>query len=119
MLEEMKFAALCAKREADNVTAAPAGEIYRAASCNGAEAFGIAAGEIAVGKAGDCILVDLHDTRLLGEGDLIANMVYSADSRCIDTVICNGRILMEDGKIKGEEEIIAAAAESCTRLARG
>ena len=119
MLEEMKFAALCAKREADNVTAAPAGEIYRAASCNGAEAFGIAAGEIAVGQAGDCILVDLHDTRLLGEGDLIANMVYSADSRCIDTVICNGRILMEDGKIKGEEEIIAAAAESCTRLARG
>jgi 5-methylthioadenosine/S-adenosylhomocysteine deaminase len=34
-------------------------------------------------------------------------MVYSADSSCIDTVICDGKILMQNRHVPGEEEIIS------------
>lgn len=47
---------------------------------------------------------------------LAANLVYSADSSVIDTVICDGRILMENRRIDGEEEILADARRTCVRL---
>ena len=49
-------------------------------------------------------------------GNLISDMVYAADSSCIDTVICDGRILMRGGHVDGEEEIIAEAREAAKRL---
>ena len=33
-------------------------------------------------------------------------MVYSADSSCIDTLICNGEILMQNHHINHEDKII-------------
>ena len=33
-------------------------------------------------------------------------MVYAADSSCIDTVICNGKILMQNHYVEGQEQII-------------
>ena len=103
--EEMKFAALLAKVNGDP-TLLPAEEVFKWATVNGAEAFGINAGEIAVGKDADALLVDLADTRMApckthGEGDspealyrnLISNFVYSADSSCIRNVLCRGRVI--------------------------
>jgi 5-methylthioadenosine/S-adenosylhomocysteine deaminase len=43
---------------------------------------------------------------------LISNMVYAADTSCVDTVICDGRILMADKIIPGERDIIEAAKQS-------
>ena len=77
------------------------------ATINGAQAVGLDAGIIAEGKLADCILVDLNNHFLIPNYNLISNMVYSADSSCIDTVICNGRILMQSHHVNGEEEIIS------------
>ena len=67
--EEMKFAALLAKVNGDPALL-PAAEIFRWATVNGAEAFGIDAGEIARGKLADAVLVDLgqpdFELRLFG-----------------------------------------------------
>ena len=38
-----------------------------------------------------------------------SDLVYGADPLCVDTVVCAGRVLMENGVILGEEEIIASA----------
>jgi 5-methylthioadenosine/S-adenosylhomocysteine deaminase len=43
---------------------------------------------------------------------LISNMVYAADTSCIDTVICDGRILMTNKVIPGERDVINAAKQS-------
>ncbi len=48
--------------------------------------------------------------------NLVSNLVYSANGSCIDTVICNGTILMKGHKVDGEEEIIAKARETSRRL---
>lgn len=90
--EEMKFAALLAKVQGDP-TLLPAEEVFKWATKNGAEAFGIDAGEIAVGKLADAILVDLTQSRMSPCHHLISNFVYSADSSCIKAVLCNGRFV--------------------------
>jgi 5-methylthioadenosine/S-adenosylhomocysteine deaminase len=53
------------------------------------------------------MLVDLDNERLVPGHNLIADMVYSADSSCIDAVICDGKILMQNRRVPGEEDIIA------------
>ncbi len=111
MLSEMKICALSAKIQANDPTAGNASDIFKIACTNGARAFGLNAGEIAEGKLADCILVDLNNHFLCPSYNLISNMVYSADSSCINTVICNGKILMQNHHISGEEKIIAEIKE--------
>ena len=91
--EAMKFAALLAKAGGDPELL-PAEEIFRWATRSGAEAFGIDAGVIAEGKLADCLLIDLSDIRMQPCHHLVSNFVYSADSRCIKHVFCDGRIIL-------------------------
>lgn len=98
MGEEMKFAALLSKVNGD-VECLPAERAYQWATRNGAEFFGIDAGVIEEGKLADCILVNMNEERMTPCHNLISNMVYAADSSCIDTVICDGRILMRGRKL--------------------
>lgn len=118
MLEEMKFAALSAKNESASPTAGRDGDIFRAATRTGAEAFGIDGGVIAEGRLADLLLVDLNNPLLVPDYNLTANLVYSADSSCIDTVICDGRILMENHRVPGEAEILEEARRVCAKIAR-
>ena len=116
MLEEMKFAALLAKLVTGDPEAGKDNVIFDLATRCGAEAFGIDAGVIAEGKLADAVLVDLDSPLMVGNYNLIANMVYSADSSVIDTVICGGRILMRNRHVPGEEEIIANARNVCRKI---
>lgn len=95
MREEMKFSALVAKACSGDPEVMPAAEALDMACRLGAEAFGINAGVIAEGKLADAILVDLGDIRMQPCHHLLSNWVYAAGSSCIDTVICDGNILME------------------------
>ena len=98
MREEMKFAALLAKCQGDP-GCLPAPMALHWATQAGAAAFGIDAGVIAEGKLADAILVDLSSERFQPLHNLISDWVYSADTSCIDTVICDGRILMEGRRL--------------------
>ncbi|MDF7799784.1 amidohydrolase [Pontiellaceae bacterium B1224] len=109
MLEEMKIAALQAKLLHDDPTVLPAEAVFKMATGNGAAALGLDCGEIAEGKLADCVLIDLNNPRLVPGYNLIDDLVYSADSTCIDTVICDGKILMQGGHVEGEAEIIDEA----------
>lgn len=116
MLEEIKFAAISAKVEAGRPTAGRAEQVFRAATVEGAHAFGLDAGEIAVGKLADCQLVDLDNPVMTGDFNLISNIVYSADSSVVNTVICDGNILMRDHYVPGQEEIVRQARNVCRKL---
>jgi len=111
MLEEMKIAALRAKMTSNDPTSAKSEDIFECATKNGAKIFGINAGEIKEGMLADCILVDLNHPQMVPYHNLISNLVYSANGDCVVTTICNGKILMEDRYVKGEEEIIKKAKE--------
>ena len=111
MIEEVKMAALLEKHFTGNPTALPAQTAWHAATRAAAEMFGLNSGIIAEGSLADLMLVNLNNERLVPGHNLIADMVYSADSSCVDTVICDGRILMQNHHVPGEEEIIAKGRE--------
>lgn len=109
MFEEMKFASLLQKLNTNNPTVMPASEAFEMATLNGAKAFGLNCGEIKEGKVADLLLVDLKDINLNPRHNLVSNIVYAANGNCVDTTICDGKILMQNKKIPGEEEIIEKA----------
>jgi 5-methylthioadenosine/S-adenosylhomocysteine deaminase len=111
MFGAMKFASLLQKVHTMDPTALPAKEALEMATMNGAKTLGINAGAIEAGKLADIILIDLKRPELTPLNDLAANLVYSAKGSCVDTVICDGKILMENKKVKGEEDIIDKAAQ--------
>lgn len=90
MREEMKFAALLAKSAGDS-SLLPAREVFKWATLNGAEAFGINAGAIEKGKEADFILIGLDAPKMRPMHNLVSNWIYAADSSCIRKVFCGGR----------------------------
>ena len=117
MIEEMKIASLLAKVRSMDPTVFPAQEVLDAGTVNGARMYGLDAGRIATGALADCILVDLEHVRMVPNHHLVSNLVYSANSSCVDTTICDGRVLMLGGKVEGEEEILAQVRATLSRLA--
>ena len=105
MIQEMKVCALCAKTVAQSSKAGSVGSVFKTATENGAQAFGIDAGIIKEGKIADFILVDLNHYLLLPNHNLISNMVFSAQNDCITDVFCDGVQIMKDRKVEGEERI--------------
>ncbi len=104
MREEMKFASLLAKMTSGDSTLLSAKETLKIATQNGAEAFGFHAGKIEEGWLADALLLNLK-APCFAVGDVISNWVYAANSSVIDTVICDGNILMQHRVIPFADDI--------------
>lgn len=115
MREEMKIAALLAK-VSNGPQALPAKNVIHMATRAGAEAAGFDAGLIKEGYLADLILVNTNNASMTPAFNPESNWVYAADSSIIDTVICDGRILMQGRKVEGEEQILADARRIASRL---
>jgi len=105
MFEEMKIASLLQKMHYHNPTLMPAREVFEMATINGAKTFNLNAGIIEQGKIADLILINLKDVHLVPRHNLISNLVYAANSSCVDTTICDGKILMQNRVVEGEDKI--------------
>jgi len=117
MLESMKFAALLQKFATGDPTIAPAAEIVEMATLGGARALGLDSGLLEEGRLADVILIDLRRAELNPLHDLKSLLVYSAHGNTVDTVICDGQVLMKGRKVQGEAEIVRKAAEAGRDLA--
>ncbi len=109
MFESMKFASLLQKFAFNDPTIMPADEAFGLATINGAQALGIDTGSVEIGKLADLMLVDLKSPAFNPNHNIISNVVYSAGGSCVDTVICDGKVLMEHGRVEGEDEILEGA----------
>jgi len=117
MLESMKFAALLQKFASGDPTVAPASEVYEMATLGGARALGLDCGLIEEGRLADIALIDLRRAELNPAHDLKSLLVYSAHGNVVDTVICDGQVLMKGRRVPGEAEIVRRAAEAGQSLA--
>ncbi len=114
MFETMKVGALIQKTVNDDPSVMGAHEVLRMATLNGARALGIGAsvGSLEVGKKADVILVDVRRPHLSPLHSLCAGLVYSAHGSDVDTVIVDGKMLMENGQVKTlDEEAVLERAE--------
>lgn len=106
MIETMKTAALVQKAWRHDPTAMPLNELTEMATYNGAKSLGLKAGKIEEGWLADLALINLDTVAFTPNINFKANLVYSANGSCIDTVICNGNIVMRNKVVKGEQEIL-------------
>ncbi len=118
MLEAMKTSAIFQKAWREDPSALPLPELLDMATINGARALKFNGGRIEPGAAADISIIDTDNTFFLSEGPFLANLVYSAHSDCIDSVICNGRFLMRHREIEGEKEILSQARKVLSRINR-
>ncbi len=113
MLEEIRLAALIHKGVNKNPLLVPAETALKMATVNGGKAvFNENIGLLKEGKLADLIIFDYQGKSHLTPGhNPISDIVYSAQSGDIDTVIVNGNIVVEKGNCKflDEEKIIYEA----------
>lgn len=116
MLEAMKTSALVQKAWRSDPKALPINELFALATSNGAKALGIDTGVLEEGKLADILIVNTDNTFFLSPGSFMSNLIYSAHSDCIESVIAEGRFVMRGRKVKEEESIIENARKQLKKL---
>ena len=104
LFEELRTATFLQKSATGDPTALPACEALRMATANGARAMGYADGELGVireGALADLIVVDLQKPHLQPIHNLVSNIVYCGKAADVDTVMVDGRILVENRRLAG------------------
>lgn len=121
MFEELRTAAFLQKSATGDPVALPAWEVLRMATVNGARALGYADGTLGVVREGalaDLIVVDLQKPHLQPVHNVVSNLVYCGKASDVDTVMVDGRIVVENRRIAGVDlpELYAEVAEAVARI---
>ena len=121
MLEEIKLAALLHKVNNLDPLAIPAVTAFKLGTENGAEAIGLKdIGRIEKDYKADIVLYDMKNVEWQPRYNPMSLLVYSANSSSVDTVIVDGKILMERGELKTlDEEKIIFNFNQCFRRLTG
>jgi len=108
LFQEIKTATLLQKVNHMDPTVLPVRKVLEMATKDGARALGLEdeIGTIEAGKKADLVLVDMKAPHLTPPGNYMSHLVYSAEGSDVDTVICNGQILMQ-----GKEFLVLDPAE--------
>lgn len=100
--ESMKFASISVKNERWDASKIRAQEVFDMATVNGAAALGRSdLGSIEEGKRADIVLLDARKPNLIPINleNLVSNVVYSANTSNVDTVMVDGRVLKSAGRL--------------------
>jgi len=118
MFSEMKLTALLQKVNLLDPQVLPAQEAFNMATKNGAKALNINAGVIEENKLADIILVDTLVPHMTPLRNPLSNIIYSALGNDVNTVICDGKILLENKNLTtlNEEEIMEDAKVAALEL---
>ncbi len=101
MFEIMKTTAIIHKGINKNPTVMPAEQVLEMATIEGAKALSWEneIGSIEVGKKADLSIISLKRPHLCPLYSEASHLVYAAKASDVETVIINGRIVMENGKL--------------------
>ncbi|RKO68100.1 amidohydrolase [Desulfofundulus salinus] len=119
MMEEMRSAALLQKVATMDPTALAAFDALSMATANGARVLGLHdVGLLKPGYKADIILINLDQPHFYPRHDLVAHLVYAARSADVETVIIDGRVVMEKRQVltMDEEEVYHEVQKRSQRL---
>ncbi len=117
MLEALKVTALLAKVSTGDANVLLPLDVLRMATVNGARLFGRDdLGHIEVGATADLTLVNLNNVRCMPVHRADSALVFNATGPDVHTVIVDGRILLDAGRVVFLDE--AALLETCREAAK-
>ena len=75
-------------------------DVFRMATLDGARAMGLDddIGSLAAGKKADLVVFDFRRAHLTPATDVLGNLVHVGQGRDVETVIVDGRVVVEDGR---------------------
>ena len=121
MFSSMAYTALLQKGINEDANLLPAYDVIKMATINGAKSLKIddEVGSIGVGKQADLIIIDLETAITEPINDVFSNIVYNVKPNNVITTIVNGKIVMENRKIKGinEKKIFEKCSSIINRIA--
>ena len=117
MIMEMRHAAILGKVAERDGQSATAADVFNAATLNGARVLRRDdLGRLAPGAKADIVIVDLTQLHVGLVDDPIKTLVYMASQKDIETVIVDGKVVVEDGRIPGlDEEGLARRANEANQ----
>lgn len=121
LFKKMKIGSLLQKIKEKDPTIASAKVVLDWTTKNGAQALKINSGQTKEGKLADLILIDLNQICLRPGHNFLSDLVYSCSGSFVSDLICNGKILMREGKIENienEEKILKEASKRAKNLIR-
>lgn len=120
MFKEMNAAALLQKVSRLDPTALDARETVKAATIGGARVLGLEKhiGSLEKGKRADLIIIDLNRPHLVPLYDVYSLLVYAANGADVETVIIDGRTVMENRKLLtlNEESVMREARKLALKV---
>lgn len=123
ILSEMSTAAKIHKAISGDPTVLNSKTVLTMATRWGAEVLGLGdmTGSIEKGKLADIITVDLKKPHLTPMYDVYSHIVYAAMASDVETVMVNGKLLLNNGMFVAadEEEILQKASEWGRKIASG
>ena len=121
MLEEARLAAFMHKNQSNDPTVIPAATALQMATVNGAKALGFEnLGEIKVGQKADIVLYDMNKPYWYPRHDRTSLFIYAANASDADTVLVDGKVLLEKGELLtiDVEKVYAEANKCALRLTK-
>ena len=107
MIHAMRWAAVLSKIVERNTESTTAADVFNAATLGGAKALGREdLGRLCVGAKADIVVISGEGMNMVPLRDPVKNIVYSAESEDVQTVIINGNIVLENGKLVGKDETL-------------
>ncbi len=116
MFEEMRFGALLQKATRQSPACIGAKDLFKMATENGAEMLGLDAGVVMEGKLADLVLLDPMSAHMEPTHDIIQSIVYCGKSENVDTVVIDGKVVLEHKTLATMDE--AALLKRATALAK-
>ena len=115
MLQEVQLAALLHKVNEYDPLAVPAFEALKMGTEYGAKAVGLdGIGRFEAGAKADIVLVSMKGAAWVPRFNEVSLLVYSGSAADVDTVICDGKVLMQHRELKTlDEEKIKYEAQKC------
>ena len=115
MLQEVQLAALLHKVNEYDPLAVPAFEALKMGTEYGAKAVGLdGIGRLEVGAKADIVLVSMKGAAWVPRFNEVSLLVYSGSAADVDTVICDGKVLMQHRELLTlDEEKIKYEAQKC------
>lgn len=115
IFDQMRLASLMQKVKTLNPLALGYVDAFGLATVGGAKAVGLEKeiGSLEKNKKADIVLLDTKNMAFAPNNNIVSQVVYSAFPSAVDTVICDGKVLKEGGRIvvADEDTIIGKAKD--------
>jgi cytosine/adenosine deaminase-related metal-dependent hydrolase len=105
MIQSMRLASIFSKAQEGNPRVTTGADVFNAATLGGAKALGRPdLGRLSPGAKADIVIFSGDSMNMVPVRDPVNNIVFSAEMEDVETVVVNGKVVLDGGEVLGQGE---------------